>query len=717
MADDIRDREEGPEKFDKQMIRAVRRVLQQELQEIRDLLVSLTENQRGIIERNQSEQSEPKLAVSLPRLSTPGNPRSARPCFSPQGTSSLLGDQRKPVKPVTIDQLEEQLAEHLQAAELVVGTSRALPAKQCPASLEGQTGWSRRVTGGSSQVRGASSFANSRALPAKQCPASLEGQTSWTKSISGPSQVGVADSSATSRALPAKHIPGQASPSSESGYGPDRGLINPPSLIHTPPVLDMDLVEEGHQRPQQKDSSPVLQPAALTAPEIPCLQQLAILPPEPCRMAAEYQSERGKHILFGTIREEGSARPPVTPSLRSKRRTMDRLWATLDEQRVQGQDSDGKPESAVHARASLSRYQRCLSSSSQAVFCTFGILPMRKGRSGYLYPAVVQLAILAIAAYPMVIHESAGSCLWSDYNNALQCLGVVMALCSFHWKRIKILLGPDCNLLKMYASGHGFYDHWVSTLPFDFLVACVFLAFEFASHEGLYLYKLRTQGLECVSAPSSSHRLGNAVGALAFSVVMIFKMHVVSCLDLMIDDFSSKYAEHGLAQEGVLQWNLLQATMNSAAKRLEGSFVILFAATFAGFATVAADLLLGSVKELAHGALPDCSEGLEPLQMMVGRALLLIYVSSRAAGLTEKCIRTRCFVNSLVLDNCVLDAERSYLVRYIDDSVAGFYIQGVRLTGIAIMKIFYGTCALTFAISVQASRNSQTASSSVSGGI
>ncbi|CAE8635393.1 unnamed protein product, partial [Polarella glacialis] len=754
-------------------------------------------------------------------------------------TSSLLGDQRKPVKPVTIDQLEEQLAEHLQAAELVVGTSRALPAKQRPASLEGQTGWSKRVTGGSSQVRGASSFANSRALPAKQCPASLEGQTSWTRSISGPSQVGVADSSATSRALPAEQcpaslegqtswsrsisgpsqvgvadssatsralpakqcpasqevqqtrgsrstsgpsqvqapvafgalacldsaapcgnlgvrafatlsspeeprdlpnawrhapaedpdalfggccrrdIPGEASPSSECG-GSDCGLINPPSLIHTPQALDMDLVEEGHQRPQQKDSSPVWQPAALAAPETPCLQQLAILPPEPCRMAAEYQSERGTHIVFGTIREEGSARPPVTPSARStKRRTMDRLWATCDEQRVQGQDSDGKPESAVHAGA-LSRYQRCLSSSSQAVFCIFGILPMRKGRSGYLYPAVVQLAILAIAAYPMFIHESARSSLWSEYNNALECLGVVMALCSFHWKRIKILLGPDRNLLKMYASGHGFYDHWVSTLPFDFLVACVFLAFEFAIHEGLYLYKLRTQGLECVSAPSLSHRLGHAVGALAFSVVMIFKMHVVSCLDLMIDDFSSKYAEHGLAQEGVLQWNLLQATMNSAAKRLEGSFVVLFAATFAGFATVAADLLLGPVNELAHSALPDCSEGqfiwlleLEPLQMMVGRALLLIYVSSRAAGLTEKCIRTRCFVNSLVLDNCVLDAERSYLVRYIDDSAAGFNIQGVRLTGIAIMKIFYGMCALTFAISVQASRNSQTISSSV----
>ncbi|CAE8731502.1 unnamed protein product, partial [Polarella glacialis] len=91
---------------------------------------------------------------------------------------------------------------------------------------------------------------------------------------------------------------------------------------------------------------------------------------------------------------------------------------------------------------------------------------------------------------------------------------------------------------------------------------------------------------------------------------------------------------------------------------------------------------------------------------MVGRALLLIYVSSRAAGLTEKCTRTRCFVNSFVLDNCVVDTERSYLVRYIDDSAAGFYIQGVKLTMLAIMKMFYGMCALTFAIWVQASGDS-----------
>ncbi|CAE8694823.1 unnamed protein product [Polarella glacialis] len=557
MAEGSRDREEGPEKFDKQMIRAVRRVLQQELQEIRDLLVSLTENPRGLLERNQSEQSEPKLA--LQRLSTPGNPRSARSCFSPQGrflwtsaspsSLSLLTSSRSSLQSTCKLQnlwLEQQgaasqaLSAKSRGADKVVKEHKwSIPGRSCRQFCDQQSAASQAVSG---KLRGAAEkvFQEHKwpipgTGPCSVWSISLPGLSrsmweSWSSSICNPIESGGASQFAC------------------------RGKKGPPGLRSHPP-----------QGPQNA----------------------------------------GPWIDFGQ------------PSMNSvsKARTL-------------------------------------------------------MGRSGYLYPAVVQLAILAIAAYPMVIHEFAGSCLWSEYNNALECLGVVMALCSFHWKRIKILLGPDRNLLKMYASGNGFYDHWVSTLPFDFLVVCVFLAFEFAIHEGLYLYKLRTQGLECVSVPSSSHRLGHAVGALAFSVVMFFKMHVVSCLDLMIDDFSSKYAEHGLAQEGVLQWNLLQATMNSAAKRLEGSFVILFAATFAGFATVAADLLLGSVNELAHSALPACSGGqliwvleLEPLQMRPG-GILAVHAG---ACLTEKCIRTRCFVNSLVLDNCVLDAERSYLVRYIDD--------------------------------------------------
>ncbi|CAE8731495.1 unnamed protein product [Polarella glacialis] len=668
MSGTLGDLEEGPEKIDKQMILAVRRVLQEELHEIKDLLGCLMDKQRDSHERIHTEHCEPKLAQQ--RLPKQVNKIRALSRL-PRSSSNILS------KPTTIDELEEELAEKLQASDSF-RKSKPLLAKRGTSSLEVKK-WSRSSSDISRIVPFSSPQFDPLACVDSDAPCGIPGFSAFAAASSPEPPSG---------GRRCMHFPGQA--------------LAIESIVeeHVPPALprhvSFDSEVEEHEHPEPPESTLVLHPSTANpaSPDPPSLQQLEVLP-DPGRIAAESSSGTFKFSsVLGSV------------ALGS----VDRLWAARDEQRVQGQDADGKPEAAAlaGAGASLSCYQRCLSGSSRAVFCIFGILPMRKGRFGYLYPAVVQLAILTIAACPLFSahSNSARPSLWSWYNNAIGCLGVVMALCSLHWKKIQILLGPDRNPLKLYASEHGFYGYWVSTLPSDFLVAVVFLAFEFALRIG-YVYLVRAQAPECFSVESSSYRLGQAVGTLVFAAVMFFKMHVVSCLDLMIDDFSWKYAEHGLAQEGVLQWNLLQSTMNQAAKRLEGSFVILFAATFAGFAAVAADFML----EEAPGGLPGCSMRhltwvLEPLQMMVGRALLLIYVSSRAAGLTEKCTRTRCFVNSFVLDNCVLDTERSYLVRYIDDSAAGFYIQGVKLTMLVILKMFYGMCAITFAICVQASDDS-----------
>ncbi|CAE8739265.1 unnamed protein product [Polarella glacialis] len=97
---------------------------------------------------------------------------------------------------------------------------------------------------------------------------------------------------------------------------------------------------------------------------------------------------------------------------------------------------------------------------------------------------------------------------------------------------------------------------------------------------------------------------------------------------------------------------------------------------------------------------------LQPLLMIISKGLLLTYVLLRAARISHKCDRTKHFINSLLHppseDSSYLDTGRSYLVRYIDDSAAGFCIQGGRITVFAVMKLFYGMCALTFAIITQA---------------
>ncbi|CAE8585443.1 unnamed protein product [Polarella glacialis] len=133
-------------------------------------------------------------------------------------------------------------------------------------------------------------------------------------------------------------------------------------------------------------------------------------------------------------------------------------------------------------------------------------------------------------------------------------------------------------------------------------------------------------------------------------MLMFLKLHVLSCLDLMIDDFSRQYAEHGNAEHGIWQWSLIQATLNQASNRLEGSFLVSFTAITAGFATLTADSLLGSPEMLDRGqaCAGKASWLLLPMLMIISKGLLLIYVLLRAARISEKCDRAKQFINSLL---------------------------------------------------------------------
>ncbi|CAE8613852.1 unnamed protein product [Polarella glacialis] len=97
-------------------------------------------------------------------------------------------------------------------------------------------------------------------------------------------------------------------------------------------------------------------------------------------------------------------------------------------------------------------------------------------------------------------------------------------------------------------------------------------------------YLSQAAGQNCENYDSWSLQLSHVVAAAVFSMLMFLKLHVLSCLDLMIDDFSRQYAEHGNAEHGIWQWSLIQATLNQASNRLEGSFLVSFTAITAGFA-------------------------------------------------------------------------------------------------------------------------------------
>mmetsp|Transcript_4205 Transcript_4205/g.10138 ORF Transcript_4205/g.10138 Transcript_4205/m.10138 type:complete len:85 (+) Transcript_4205:3-257(+) len=62
-------------------------------------------------------------------------------------------------------------------------------------------------------------------------------------------------------------------------------------------------------------------------------------------------------------------------------------------------------------------------------------------------------------------------------------------------------------------------------------------------------------------------------------------------------------------------------------------------------------------------------------------------VFSRGASLTQKCRVVPSFVNQIP-SATLLDTERQYLVRFVEDSSAGFQVRDVQLTPEMFLKIF-----------------------------
>jgi len=83
--------------------------------------------------------------------------------------------------------------------------------------------------------------------------------------------------------------------------------------------------------------------------------------------------------------------------------------------------------------------------------------------------------------------------------------------------------------------------------------------------------------------------------------------------------------------------------------------------------------------------------------------LYFFYVMLRAAAVTEKASRVGPLVNSWNLQEEAdtplgMDLDRQYVVQYINQSQAGFFMKGVRITGFDVQKMLYYFAALTFTL-------------------
>lgn len=371
-------------------------------------------------------------------------------------------------------------------------------------------------------------------------------------------------------------------------------------------------------------------------------------------------------------------------------------------------------EAVMHGH--FSQYQLCVWRSSEAVLRLAGIVPCGDSLQGFAYPfLVILLCILAAGAF---VHKAVESNSWFSVDQAAYCLVMGLAMFSLVMlNRIYELLGPMKTPLLDYAIHNDFHDFWLDATPKYGVLPIAFVFFEIANYSGLFHFFAR----DCASQDGIIRAPAHLLAArgfvdCVFASLVYTQIHVSKFLELMVDQFSVMYVSDQDPQEGVLQWNLIQAMLRQAAKRLDTSCVLLFTSALLGFGPMAAEVLVGA----PPGSDTACQgHALNRLSQQVlstlARTGLLLYALTFGAAITEKCLRTKCFINSLIdEDGDILDDDREKLVRYIGDSGAAFEVKGLKITGFHIMKGAYIMGAVLFTICLQAVRNYSTESSPAS---
>ena len=181
--------------------------------------------------------------------------------------------------------------------------------------------------------------------------------------------------------------------------------------------------------------------------------------------------------------------------------------------------------------------------------------------------------------------------------------------------------------------------------------------------------------------------------------VAYLELHVLSGLELAIDSFSVNFFRVMDVKEAMAEWNVLQAMLRHISAKLSRSLLPLGCACGASILYL---IQLSFVRPDVEGGFGFILQNLWCLPPNV----FFLYTLMRAAAVTEKASRVSPLVNSWNFENVDgpddlpdwMDLERQYLVQYIIQSEAGFYIQGVRLRFFQVSKMCYYLSAILFAV-------------------
>lgn len=178
-----------------------------------------------------------------------------------------------------------------------------------------------------------------------------------------------------------------------------------------------------------------------------------------------------------------------------------------------------------------------------------------------------------------------------------------------------------------------------------------------------------------------------------FCVITFGILHVLVCLELMVDNFCVGFFLAPDPEEGVRAWNVLQALLGRSGVLIETTFLTV--QTTALLVGVHVAIQIGEFVYsviMNHAAITSIDIASQ-VTFTVAHLLLAALAPAllvKGAKVTDKCERAPPLLNSLKMEESSdLDQDRQYLVQYIINSTSGFYVMGNRITSSIVMKMTY----------------------------
>eukprot|EP00929_Paragymnodinium_shiwhaense_P079858 TRINITY_DN41627_c0_g1_i1.p1 TRINITY_DN41627_c0_g1~~TRINITY_DN41627_c0_g1_i1.p1 ORF type:complete len:835 (+),score=123.40 TRINITY_DN41627_c0_g1_i1:86-2590(+) len=403
-------------------------------------------------------------------------------------------------------------------------------------------------------------------------------------------------------------------------------------------------------------------------PDIPEEDQPELSWTAPQRHAST-KSTRGSIISFVM----GGDREVTVTDVRAMEtcRTMQERRLTEKMEGIRFADDDEMSESVVFEK--LPRY----------VLCATGMLPFCSSVPGFMYMFFLMVISLCCSLWSLRLVVLEPDASYVHLTTAFYLMGGFLLLVCFRANDLDTLLGPTSTLLVDYAAKYTFQGYWTRDSARHLLSSCI-----------LWLLLLTTRmvpphlpGMQTCLEPSQVlspfATLAFIFGSGVFAAAVYCQAHVCCCLEHVIDNFCLQFfqcAEPNYTR-GVLEWNTLQALLRRAAMTIDNCFVIVQTATLLLTMLALARTVFGESESQLCGAFMGMST-IPPL-------LLSMYLFYRAAIVSDKCSRVPSLVNSITDENDPTDGDRQYMVQYIQQSQAGFYVKGIRLTLVLVVKLSY----------------------------